>query len=147
MIKSYIRIVTYLITWNLLEYVWHASRIIILSIDIETNTGPQHSFSNQGLTICHWNFNSLSSHTYKTVSFLSAYISVHKFHIICLSEIYLNSETPSPDDDNLKTPGYNITRNDHSSNTNSGEFAFYYKNTLLFKLINVKYFQAPFYSK
>ena len=84
---------------------------------------------------------------YRIVSFLSAYISVHKFHIICLSENYLNSETPSSDDDNLKIPGYNITRNDHSSNTNSGEFAFYYKNTLLFKFSNIKYLQAPFYSK
>ena len=43
--KSYIRSVTYLhITWNLLEYIWHAFRIIILSGDIETNLGPKHYF-------------------------------------------------------------------------------------------------------
>ena len=35
------------------------------------------------------------------VSLLSAYSSVHKFDIICLSETYLNSETPS-DDKNLE---------------------------------------------
>ena len=52
MIKSYIRCVTYLlIRWNLLEYIWHASRIIILSGDIESNARPKHSFSSQGLTI------------------------------------------------------------------------------------------------
>ena len=32
---------------------WHDSRIIILSSDIETNPGPKHSFSSQGLNICH----------------------------------------------------------------------------------------------
>ena len=54
MIKSCIRSVTYfLITWSLLKYIWHDSRIIILSGDIETNPGPKHSFSGQGLTICH----------------------------------------------------------------------------------------------
>ena len=38
---------------------------------------------------------------------LSAYSSVYKFDIICLSETYLNSETPS-DDENLETAGYNL---------------------------------------
>ena len=100
MIKPYIRSVTYfLITWRLIKYIWYDSWIIILSGDIETNPGPKHSFSSQGLKICHWNLNSLSSHMYKKVSLLSAFISVHKLDIICLSETYLNSET-SPDDDN-----------------------------------------------
>ena len=49
---------------------------------------------------------------YKKVSLVSAYISVHKFDIICLSQTYLNSEA-SPDDDNLEIPGYSIIRNDH----------------------------------
>ena len=50
MIKSYLRSVTYLlVTWNLLEYIWHAFRIIILSGDIETNPGPKHSFPSQDL--------------------------------------------------------------------------------------------------
>ena len=41
------------------------------------------------------------------VSLLSAYISVHKFDIICFSETYLNSEIPS-DDENLEIAGYNL---------------------------------------
>ena len=54
MIKPYIRSITYfLITWSLLKYIWYDSRIIILSGDIETNPGPKHSFSSQGLKICH----------------------------------------------------------------------------------------------
>ena len=56
---------------------------------------------------------------YKKVSLLSAFISVHKLDIICLSETYLNSET-SPDDDNLEIPGYNSIRKDHTSNTKRG---------------------------
>ena len=41
---------------------------------------------------------------YEKVSLLSAFISVHKLDIICLSETYLNSKT-SPGDDNLEIPG------------------------------------------
>ena len=88
----------------MLKYIWYDSRIIILSGDIETNPGPKHFFSSQGLKICHWNLNSLSSHMYKKVSLLSAFISVHKLDIICLSETYLNSKT-SPGDDNLEILG------------------------------------------
>ena len=62
---------------------------------------------------------------YKKVSLLSAFISVHKLDIICLSETYLNSET-SPDDDNLEIPGYNIIRKDHPSNTKRGRVCVYY---------------------
>ena len=72
---------------------------------------------------------------YKNVSLLSAFISVHKLDIICLSETYLNSET-SPDDDNLEIPGYNIIRKDHSCNTKRGGVCIYYKNTIPFKLLN-----------
>ena len=109
----------HIVTWNLLEYICHASRIIILSGDIETNRSPKHSFSSQGLTICHWNLNSLSSHMFKKVSLLSAHISVHKFDIICLSGISLNSET-SCDVSNLEIPGYNFVTDDHPSNTKFG---------------------------
>ena len=101
---------------SLLKYIWHDSRIVILRGDIETNPGPKHSFSSQSLKICHWNFNSLSSHKYKKISLLSTFIFVHKLGIICLSETNLNSKT-SHDDDNLEIPGYNIIRKDHPSNT------------------------------
>ena len=121
-----------------LKYIWHDSRIIILSGDTETNPGSKQCFSSQGLKICHWNLNSLSSHLYKKASLLSAFISVHKLDVICLSETYLNSET-SPDNDNLD--GYNIIRKDHPSNTKRGGVCVYYKNTLSFKLINIKYLQ------
>ena len=69
-----------------MEFAWN-----ILRGQIETNPGPKHFFSSQGLEICHWNLNSLSSHIYKKISLLSAYISVHKSDVICLSEPDLNS--------------------------------------------------------
>ena len=139
-IKPYIRSVPYfLITWSLLKYIWHDSRITILSGDIETNPGPKQSFSSQGLKICNWNLDNLSLHMYRKVSLLSVFISVHKLDIICLSETYLNYET-SPDDNNLEIPGYNIIRKNHPSNIKRGGVCVYYK-TLPFKLINIKYLQ------
>ena len=74
------------------------------------------------------------------VSLLSAYSSVHKFDIICLSETYLNSETPS-DDENLEIAGYNLVREDHPSNSKRGGVCVYYKSSLPFRVINVKHLQ------
>ena len=77
---------------------------------------------------------------YKKVSLLSAFISVHKLDIICLSEPYFSSQT-SPDDDNLEIPGYNIIWKDQPSNTKREGVYVNYENTLPFKLINIKYLQ------
>ena len=86
-----------LIISNLQEYLWVASRIISLSGDIEINPGPKSNALNRCFLICHWNLNSISAHMFTKVSLLSAYISLHKLDIICLSETYLNSEIPSDD--------------------------------------------------
>ena len=127
-----------LIISNLLEYLWVGSRIISLSGDIEINPGPKLNALNRCFSICHWNLNSISAHMFTKISFLSAYISVHK--IICLSETYLNSEIVS-DDKNLEKPGYNLVREDHPSNSKRGGVCVYYKSSLPFKVINVKYLQ------
>ena len=78
------------------------------------------------------------------VYLLSAYISVHKFEIICLSETYLNSEISS-DDENLEIDGYNLVRGDHLSNSKRGGVCVYHKSSLTrslpFRVINVKYLQ------
>ena len=96
MIKSYIRSVTYLlITWNLFEYIWHGSRIIILSGDKDTTDGTKRSFC----------------------------VSVHKFDVICLSESYLNSETSSHDE-KLEISGYNIITGNQPSKNNCRGAAF-----------------------
>ena len=72
------------------------------------------------------------------ISFLSAYISVHK--IICLSETYLDSEILS-DDTNLEKRGYNLVREDHPSNSKRGGVCICYKSSLPFRVINVRYLQ------
>ena len=74
------------------------------------------------------------------VSLLSAFISVHKFDIICLFETYLNSEIPS-DDENLEILGYNPVTENHPSNSKRGGVCVYYKSSLPFRVINVKYLQ------
>ena len=79
----------------------------------------------------------ISAHVTK-VSLLSAYISVHKFDIICLSETYLNSEILS-DDENLEIPGYNLVREDRPSKR--GGVCVCYKSLLPFTFIHVKYLQ------
>ena len=108
-----------LIISNLLEYLWVASRITNLSGDIEINPGPKSNPLNRCFSICHWNLNSISTHMFTKVSLLSAYISVQKFDIICVSETNHNSEIPS-DDENLEIPGYNLVREDHPSDSERG---------------------------
>ena len=67
----------------------------------------------------------------------------HKFDIICLSETYLNFESSS-DISNLETAGYKIIRDNHASDTKRWGVCVYYKNTLPFKVINIKCLQEFF---
>ena len=52
--------------------------------------------------ICQWNLNSISARSYAKVFLLETHIKIHNFDIICISEIYLDSNTPS-DDSNMET--------------------------------------------
>ena len=95
-------------------YIWVYSITIKMSGDIEMNPGPKPSSCNK-FSICHWNLNSISAHNFIKLSLLRAYISVHNFDILCLSETYLDS-TISSNDSNLIIPGYELYRADHPSN-------------------------------
>ena len=117
--------------------VWLCSCLIILSGDVEVNPGPKNSVS-ECLSICDWNLNSILAHDYSKLFLLKAYISVHKFDIICLSETYLDS-TVSLDDVNLVSSGYNLTCSDHPSNTKGGGVCLYYKNYLPLRVLNLSY--------
>ena len=86
----------------------------MLSGDVELNPGPKNNFS-ECLPVCHWNLNSILSHDYSKLFLLKAYISVHKFDIVCLSETYLDSSAPL-DDENLVIPAYNLVRSDYPLN-------------------------------
>ena len=117
--------------------VWRCSCFMILSDDVEVNPGHINSIS-ECLLICHWNLNSISAHDYSKLFLLKAYISVHKFDIICLSETYLDSTVPL-DDVNLVISGYNLIRSDHPSNTKRGGVCLYYKNYLPLRVLNISY--------
>ena len=69
---------------------WYFFRLLELFGDIELNTGPK-PYYNQSFSVCQWNVNSMSAHNYSKISLLTAYISMHNFDIICLSETYLTS--------------------------------------------------------
>ena len=89
-----------------ISYIWLFSILIKLSGDVEENLGPKPN-SCRSFSICQWNINSVSAHNFSEVFLLIAYISVHKFDVICISETFPNSDT-AHDDDNLKIEGYNI---------------------------------------
>ena len=129
-----------LIISNLLDYLWFPSPIISPSGDIEINPGPKSNALNRCFSICHWNLNSISAHMFTKIYLLLAYISVHRFDIICLSETYINSEIP-PEEENLGIPGYNLVWEDHPSNSKHGVVCVYYKSSLPFRVIKVKYLQ------
>ena len=108
-----------------------------LQPDVEINPGPL-SNCKEYLSICHWNLNSTSAHDYSKLFLLKAYIILHKFDIICLSETNLDSTVPN-DDDKLRIPGYTLIASDHPSNTKRGAVCIYHKSSLPLRVINIGY--------
>ena len=72
-------------------------------------------------------------HNFLKLSPLGAYITVHNFDVICLSETYLNSFILH-DDDNLQIPGYTLYRKDHPLNIKREGVCIYYKLSLPLKI-------------
>ena len=86
------------------------------------------------LSICQWSLNSICAHNFATLSLLRAYVSVHKFDIIYLSETYLDSRV---NDESLEISGYYLIRSDHTSNKKRDGICIYYKNFLPLKVTDV----------
>ena len=105
----------------------------------EENPRPKPS-SNQVFSTFHWSLNIISEHNYIKVSLLRAYLSTHRFDVICLSETYLDSDT-SHEDANLEIVGYALVRADHPSNTKRDDACLYYRNSLAFWLSNIQYLE------
>ena len=105
-----------------------------MSGDIETNPGPV-STNLQSLSICHWNLNSITTENFIKIPILQAYLTTHKFDIVCLSETYLDS-TFSNDDSRLNLNGYTLLRDDHPLDVKRGGVCVYYKNHLLLTRIS-----------
>ena len=103
--------------------------------DIETNLGPK-KLKKPSLSVCHWNLNSLSAHSFSKLTQLKAYISKHKHDFICLSETYLNSLMP---DSLLEIDGYNLIHPDHPNVIKKGEVCIYFKEILPVRVINIPY--------
>ena len=103
--------------------------------DVEVNSGPKKK-DKDCLSVCHWNLNSKSVHDYSKLFLLNSYNSLHKFDIICLTEAYIDSNTPL-NDDNLEISGYMLVRSDHLSNSKPGGVCLYYKNNLPLRVINI----------
>ena len=98
----------YLIIWYDFA-AWSMLFLILLSRDTE------RWIQVQSVSICHLNLNSISAYNFTKISLLTAYVSVHNFDIICLSETYVNSKTTT-DDKNLQIPDYYLLLADHPSN-------------------------------
>ena len=100
--------------------------ILMLSGGVEIYPGPL-SNCKKYFSICHWNFDSISTLDYSKLFLMKAYIILHKFDIICLSETCLDSTSTPTDDDKLQIPGYTLIRCDHLSNTKRVGVCIYYK--------------------
>ena len=98
----YLRLAFHILTTVLyLRYIWLYS---ILVKNPSPKPKPCKIFR-----ICDWIENIVLAHNFRKVSLLRAYISMHKFDVICIPETFLNSDTAF-DDDNFKIEGYNIAK-------------------------------------
>ena len=88
-------------------HIWLYTCTIDLSGDIKKNPGPKLS-SSQNASICHWNLTGLTVHSYVSIPNLS----IHKFDVIFLLKIYLNSIVPLHDV-NLKMQDYELVQLNH----------------------------------
>ena len=67
--------------------------LLLESGDIETNPSPRKSF----IKFCHWNLNGLAAHDFVKMLLREAFIKIHNFDIICLSETFLDSSIEMSD--------------------------------------------------
>ena len=103
--------------------------------DIELNAGPRKSKGNT-VSVCHWNLNIITAHSFSKLTQLKAHISTHKNDFMCLSETFLYSSTPG---DLVHIQGYNLAHLDHPDNTKRGGVWIYYKESLPVRVINLPY--------
>ena len=71
---------------------------------------------------------------------MRAYISLHNFDAVCISETYLDSTT-ALDDEYLAVTGYNLLGTDHASNSKRASVFVYYKSSLALTLPDFHYLQ------
>ena len=94
--------------------------------------GPKTK-SNDNLSVCHWNVNSIPSHSFQKIAVLKSFVAIHKFDIICISETFLNN---TYEDNDLNLNGYSLLQADHPK---SRGVCIYYKETLALKVLLTPY--------
>ena len=82
-------------------WIFYFALRVLQHSDIEPDPGPKH------LSIFHWNLNRLTAHISLRLSQLQAFNLLHKFDILCISKIHLDSSV-SKDDNALSIEGYSI---------------------------------------
>ena len=102
------------------------------------NLGPNKSKENT-LSICHWNLNGITVHSFSKLSQLKAYVSIYKHDFICLSETYLASSTAS---NIIDIEGYNFFRSDHPDDIKRAGVYIYYKESLPIWVINLPFLKG-----
>ena len=127
-VSSFCKIFLILIFILFIQFICVHDLLIRHSDDTEMNPGLMPNLCHN-LSICRWNLNSLTAHNYIKVS-RNLLKSIKKFHVVYLSETFLNLSY-LPDDDNFDLPGYNIVRADYPLDTKNGGFCIYFKNSLL----------------
>ena len=100
--------------------------LLISAGDIELNPGPRKNNTSYNFSFCHWNLNSIAAHNFSTLSLLEAYNVQHKFHMICLSETFLDSSIRF-NDERLNMKGYKLIRAGNPSDSKKGGVCIYYK--------------------
>ena len=103
---------------------------MLISGDLVSNPGPENP-NNHNIYFCHWNLNGIAANSFVKISLLEAYITVHDFDVICISETFLDLNYSSVDQ-RLNLQGYVIIRSDHPSDTKRGAVCMYYKEHLAF---------------
>ena len=111
--------------------------MILVSGDVEFNPGPRRS-TDETFSICHWKLNSLSAYNYNKLFLLRAYMAVHKFDLICLSDTHLDS-TVASDNKNVEITGYNLVQSDHPANTKRRGICLCYKTCLPLINLDIQY--------
>ena len=78
------------ILMTFMGYIRVYSMTVKMSGDIEIKAGHEPSSSSK-FSICHWNLNNIFAHNFIRLTLSHAYICIHNFDILCLSENNLTS--------------------------------------------------------
>ena len=94
--------------------------------DIETNPGLKKS---SAIKFFPWNLNGLTAHDFVQASLIEASITMHNFHIACLSATFLDSNI-SHNEECINISGYSLLRVNHPNGIKRGGVCLYFKESL-----------------